>query len=166
MEKMKKNDVLTLTAGEISHLLMLRPKRFSKGMVSGAKIHRDLGYNQSRIFARYYNHKAGKAGNWILVVGKPDRIKEGRVEELKTFLGEFQRQVQEKVGFLQVQLYCWLTGLPKGFLYLYDIEKEKLVKQVICSADTVFVKKALDKAIEIKQQIDSLDQLVVQRIYQ
>lgn len=160
------NNTITLTVSEISYLLMLGPKRFSKGMVSGREIHKKLLFNQARVFARY--HQVDDGG-WILIVGKPDRLKfeknRGVVEELKTFLGKEQKKVQEKVGFFQAQLYCWLTGLPFLRLYLYDIEEKKIIKTLAYQANLFFVSEAIQKAFEIKTQIDLLDHFVVKASY-
>ena len=157
------SDVLALTAAEISHLLMWKPKKFSIGTQSGIQVHKKLRFNQSRLFSRYIQLDDNR---WVLIVGKPDKIDilNTRVEELKTFQGTYQYLVQEKIGYIQTQIYCWLTGLPNGKLLFYNIEKQKIIREFIFEQDLNYVKKVIETAFEIKSKIDFLSELTGEKL--
>ena len=146
-----------LSAGQISSLLFYRDKDMmgykvpSSVLEAGSLVHARLGYNQPKLFMRFFLYK----GEYWLITGMPDKIdyENGVVEELKTFHSEQVRKRQEKAGKVQLNIYLFLTGLKKGKLCFYDMRKEEMVKIIDVEYDRQFLKRTLNTAIGLQKDI-------------
>lgn len=152
-----------LSVSEMAHLLILRPKKFSRGILEGIEIHKKMGFDQARIFDRFYQLKSGER---VLIVGKPDKIipEEGLIQELKSFVGKKQRETQKRVGYIQGQFYCWLTDLPYFQLHLYDVEERKMTTGKRHTASLEAIEEIVEVAAVVMRHIDKLDGLIVNRL--
>jgi len=116
----------------------------------GKWIHERLGYNQTEIYKRFFNHK----GELWLVIGCPDKITEdGVVEELKTLRNGSREKFYLDVGSLQANIYCWLTGLTNYAVVLYNTQTRE-TKRYTFTYDEEKAKQDIEKGIEIKKYLE------------
>ena len=91
---------------------------------SGIKEHKINGYNNTKIYERYYPINLE---NIILVYGIPDRIDPPYLVEFKTCSTKTLDAIVD-YSTIQLQLYMFLTGLTKGRLDIYLKDKKVLIK--------------------------------------
>ena len=124
--------VLKASVGEIIDSLFYRPFKpwRQNGTRRGQILHYRLGFNNAELFQRYYQIM----DYIILVRGCPDRIQPPYVDELKTCRHILHPKINKAAEY-QLQLYMWLTGLTKGRLYVYYIDRGELVKEATYQYD-------------------------------
>ena len=151
----EKEKFLSMSVGEIAHLLYFgenRAKKLGKTLVSGRKIHEELGFNQEEKARRLFRLKNGI---FVLVGGKPDKLVFNKknnnltIEELKTFFGKEQRNIQREVAKLQLQIYLLLFDLSCGKIILYDLKKRKIVEEEEYELNQTFALDAIEDAFKI-----------------
>jgi hypothetical protein len=105
---------------------ILRPYRDRKDYESGRVIHLKLGYVGGETFRRIYVDE--DEGYSIEIIGSPDRVnyEEGCVEELKTFRDDRAMEIQKEIGRLQLAIYCWIIGVRRAILKLYNPETNEV----------------------------------------
>lgn len=119
----------------------------------GKRIHDRLGFNQPQQFRRYI---LAEDGQWWLIIGDPDKVDQeaGLVAELKTYrTAKFPSKTLE-AGILQVQIYCWLTGLPNWEIWGYSSYSNNLCKKQKGVVDEEFVRRSILKAIKLKGMLE------------
>ena len=92
----------------------------------GNAIHIKFGCNGGQVFTKYYFDTKGNYS--VEIRGTPDKIdiEEGYVLELKTYSNERTRKIQEEKGKLQLIFYCWLIGIYRAILILYNINNGEI----------------------------------------
>jgi len=119
----------------------------------GSWLHQRLGYNQTEIFKRYYQYQ----NELWLVLGCPDKIDEenGVVEELKTYRNHNRKDFFLEVGRSQANIYCWLTGLPRYAVVLYNAQTKEM-KKYFYDYDEEKAKRDIERGIEIKKYLEQV----------
>lgn len=118
-------------------------KYISLGYPNGAVIHHELGFINNKKFRRYLSLDfLGSSGKYLEIRGIPDRIsyKNGKlyVDELKTTI-HGKEDFIKRIGFDQLQLYMFITGIENGRLYIFYKDTNELVidKEVTYNQDKV-----------------------------
>jgi len=103
-----------------------------KTLNEGRRIHNRLGYNQPEIFKRFFFFRNGSSEEFWQVIGAPDSIdyENGIIRELKTYRSPQSKEFLLEVGRSQANIYCWLTGLKKYCIDLYDMYQNKITESV------------------------------------
>lgn len=165
----RKKEMKRLSAGQISSLLFYRDKDI-KGyrtpeyvLTSGKIVHNRLGYDNTQIFKRYYYCK--QFDEVWLITGMPDKLEPERntVVELKTYGSKATKQRQIKAGEIQVQVYCFITGLENWELHFFNSYREEMEAPIGNKFRYKFFKQAVDLAIELQKRANELAGEFVER---
>lgn len=96
---------------------------------SGEYLHNLLGYNYARQHSKVYRHENGGISEYW-VIGRPDKIEDGRIIELKTGPGEKALKDVIPRADIQLQTYGYLTGLREGEIHLFDTETMEMQEPI------------------------------------
>lgn len=119
---------------------------FSRSSGEGYKLHLQLGYNQPNSFSKVI-------GN-VIIQGKPDKIENGTVIELKTIQSKEQMHDILAPSIFQVQVYCFLTGLDHWKIVFYETPTKKtyVKRGKFRKTETLtMLENALSKFLEIRK---------------
>jgi hypothetical protein len=99
----------------------------------------------SKIFRRFYPY----GGYLFEIFGSPYGIdyNEGCVEEMKVYGSEESKEMQTKIGRVQLMFDCWLTGLNCGKLILRNIKNDEK-NTIRYNFSKEEIEKVVEKAIE------------------
>ena len=119
-----KTKIYKLSVSDIVRLYLGTTLPEQKTLDRGTTEHEQNGYDNKKIYERYY---IIDLDNIICIRGIPDKIDPPYVIEFKTTT---KKNLEDIVNYaeLQLQLYLWLTGLPKGRVDVYISDTKKLVK--------------------------------------
>lgn len=145
-----------MTVSQIVNLLLWKERDIQYGnsipswiLQEGKRIHQRLGYDQAWTFRRYYQND----GEIWLIVGIPDKITKGVVEELKTFRTRAISPAVLQGAEIQAQLYCWLTGLTRWKIIGYSQYTNRASLKKEGEYDIEKVEKYLKGAIALKKKL-------------
>lgn len=152
-------DIRVLSASQIVALLCYKPDEITgtafinqQAVNEGKRIHSRLGFDQARIFSKYFFDP--NEMRWYLINGCPDRIEDGKILELKTYGSSSVPAKIKRVGILQCQIYCWLTALFSWELWGYNTREGKLVKICDGNYDEYLVREVIQTAIKLKRKLE------------
>jgi len=119
----------------------------------GGVYHYKLGFMNAEKYSRYLPLDSfGLEGKYMLISGVPDNVsyENGQlfVDELKTTITGRESYVR-KVGLAQLQLYMFITGIPRGRLFIYYKDKNELVLDRVVSFDKEEFSKIISKYVTI-----------------
>jgi len=117
---------------------VLRGRTYYTG--EGAAIHKELGFDNRASFSRLIEG--------VIVTGRPDRLENDVVSDLKVVytLDEVDRQIF--IGRLQCEMYCFLCGALQYEVVIYHAPERKIVKKVRGEADYIKTEELLKKAVK------------------
>ena len=149
--------IYRLTASQIVSLLYYKADDIVKQepvsseiLYEGKRIHSRLGFDEPQQYRRFYFDE--KTKGWWLIIGCPDKVdqKNGKVLELKTFQTARISDKVKNVGIVQVNIYCWLTGLLNWELWGYSSYTNKLFKVEEGKFLVDLALQSIEKAIQLK----------------
>jgi len=129
-----------------------------KVLYEGWMIHSRLGYNQPEVFKRFYEYESNGNKEYWLVYGTPDKIdyENGIIFELKTYRSARAKKSLLNVAKTQVNLYCWLTGLRKYCIDLYNINEGKITDSICEDYSETKAVDDIREAIERKLYLEKI----------
>ena len=120
----EKTKIYKLSVSDIVRLYLGTTLPEQKTLDRGTTEHEQNGYDNKKLYERYY---IIDLDNIICIRGIPDKVDPPYVIEFKTTT---KKNLEDIVNYaeLQLQLYLWLTGLPKGRVDVYIKDLKKFVK--------------------------------------
>ena len=124
----------------------------------GEEYHRKLGFNQPRVFGRFFKYsEKGRGREWWLVKGRPDRISVERgilyVDELKTYRNNNSKTKALERGDTQGAIYAWLTGAEYYRVFLYDVKTQKMERHTFRFSEKK-AERSIRKGIKIGKKLE------------
>jgi len=118
---------------------------FRRDVMSGDVLHARLGFLGDEVYCRFLELPEA----YVKLCGAPDRIvmEGGRlyVDELKTTYNH--QEYMERIAYVQLQLYMFLTGITRGRIFVYDKSKGELRMVREVEYDENFVRNLLSRYI-------------------
>jgi len=161
-----------ISVGEIERLLFyvqdeLRGYKVNDRVLQeGQWIHIRLGYNQQEIYRRFFYYRENGNEEIWQVGGCPDKIdyENGVIRELKTYRSERRKQFLLEVGRTQANIYCWLTGLRRYCIDLYDLNQQRITESICEEYDEKKAIKDITEAIRRKKYLYELAKIWKEKI--
>jgi len=155
-----------ISVGEIEKLLFyitndLRGYRVGDRVLQeGQWVHNRLGYNQQEIYRRFFYYKEDGNEEIWQVGGCPDKIdyNEGVIRELKTYRSPKAKEFLLEVGKSQANIYCWLTGLKRYCVDLYNVSEQKITDSVCEEFNEQKAMQDISEAIKRKKYLYELSE--------
>jgi len=156
-----------ISVGEIERLLYYIKDELSgykvpeKFLHEGQWVHNRLGYNQPEIFKRFFEYEVNGKREYWMVLGAPDKIdtEQGIIYELKTYRHPKAKEFLLNVARSQANIYCWLTGLRKYCVDLYNMYEGKITDRICEDYSESRALNDIREAIERKLYLETIKKL-------